>query len=414
MPISFYPLYIDPGTGSALFSIIIGIAATVYFVGQALVIKLKVVVAGGKKAGRAKRQFVIYAEDKRYWTLFKPVLEEFEKRQTEVCYLTSSEDDPVFESGLAWTKPEYIGSGNKAYAHLNFLSAGVVLATTPGLDVFQWKRSKGVGHYAHILHAATDAVFYRLFGLDYYDSVLLTGDYQAEDIRALEKLRNLPPKEIVTVGCPYLDAAAEALKNLKKNGQEFTVLVSPSWGASSLLVRYGEKLLDPLAASPFHIIIRPHPQSKISENEVLARLTERYKNVHNIEWDYSPNNTASLSKADIMISDFSGIIFDYMFLFDKPFIYVDYDFDIRPYDVGFLDGKNFWQMETIKKTGIELKPEDFKNIAEIIKRTADDEQLKAAREEAAKTAWMYRNEAGKRTAEFLINTVQRIEAEKAE
>jgi hypothetical protein len=40
--IPFYPLYIDPGTGSALFSILIGIAATVYFLGRALIIKLKV------------------------------------------------------------------------------------------------------------------------------------------------------------------------------------------------------------------------------------------------------------------------------------------------------------------------------------------------------------------------------------
>jgi hypothetical protein len=34
-------LYIDPGTGSALFSIFIGAAATLYFLVHAIVIKIK-------------------------------------------------------------------------------------------------------------------------------------------------------------------------------------------------------------------------------------------------------------------------------------------------------------------------------------------------------------------------------------
>jgi predicted lysophospholipase L1 biosynthesis ABC-type transport system permease subunit len=39
---TLYPLYIDPGTGSMLFSILIGAAATVFFVFRALLIKAKI------------------------------------------------------------------------------------------------------------------------------------------------------------------------------------------------------------------------------------------------------------------------------------------------------------------------------------------------------------------------------------
>jgi ABC-type proline/glycine betaine transport system ATPase subunit len=45
----FYLLYIDPGTGSALFSILIGAVATVYFLGCALFIKLKFILSGGQQ-----------------------------------------------------------------------------------------------------------------------------------------------------------------------------------------------------------------------------------------------------------------------------------------------------------------------------------------------------------------------------
>jgi len=405
--IHFYPLYIDPGTGSALFSILIGAAATVYFLGRALIIKLKVFFSGGKAANNASLEhpFVIYNEGKQYWNVFKPVLEEFENRKVGLLYLTSAQDDPVFETSWNYVRPEYIGEGNRAFARLNMLRAGICLMTTPGLDVYQLKRSKMVKHYAHILHAPSDATMYRLFGIDYFDSVLLTGDYQAEDIRTLERQRNISEKKLITVGCSYLDVYAVKIKNLPaEENHPFTVLVSPSWGASALLTRYGEKLLDPLAASGWRIIIRPHPQSKKSEADMLERLQSRYKDSSNIEWDYERENIYSLNKADIMISDFSGIIFDYMFLRDRPVLYVSQNFDLRPYDADDL-AHELWQFKTVKETGIELREEHFPRIAEVIKDAGDSESLKTARRKARETAWQYPGEAGKRIFEPILKIV---------
>ena len=396
-------LYIDPGTGSALFSILIGAAATIYFLGRALIIKLKTVLSGGKAvtASSIEHPFVIYCEGKQYYNVFKPVLDEFENRKVGLLYLTSSQDDPVFDNTWNFIKAEFIGEGNRAFAHLNILHAGVCLMTTPGLDVYQLKRSKMVKHYAHILHMPSDATMYRLFGLDYFDSVLLTGDYQADDIKILERQRNIPEKKLITVGCSYLDVYVERIKNLpSEENRPFTVLVSPSWGASALLTRYGEKLLDPLNASGWRIIIRPHPQSKKSEAAILERLQTRYKDSSNIEWDYERENICSLYKADIMISDFSGIIFDYMFLCDRPLLYVSQDIDLRPYDADDLDHE-LWQFKTIKETAIELKENDFSRITETIKSAGDSESLKTARKKAREAAWQHPGEAGKRTFEFM-------------
>ena len=398
-----YPLYIDPGTGSMMFSILVGAAATLYFLLRALIIKLKVVLSGTNvsKGAQFNSKYVIYNEGKQYWNVFKPIVLEFENNKTELRYLTSASDDPVFETSWVYVKPEFIGEGHKAFAYLNFLSAEIVLMTTPGLQVYQLKRSKTVRHYSHILHAPSDATMYRLFGLDYFDSVLLTGDYQADDIRFLEKTRGLPEKQLVSIGCPYLDEYSENIKLLKVEEEHpFTVLVSPSWGPSALLTRYGEKLLDPLTASGLHIIIRPHPQSKISEAKTMERLLKHYENNTNVEWDYERENIYSLNRADIMISDFSGIIFDYMFLFDRPVLYVSYNLDLRPYDADDLDHE-LWQFETIKETGIELKEEDFSHIAEVIKSAKDNASLSAARKKARETAWQYPGEAGKRTFKFL-------------
>jgi len=405
-------LYIDPGTGSALFSILIGAVATIYFLGRAVIIKMKVVLSGGKILKNSVHEksispFVVYNEGKQYSDVFKPVLDEFEARGLNIIYLTSAKDDPLFEEQYSFITREYIGEGNKAFSHLNMLNADIVLMTTPGLDVYQLKRSKGVKHYAHILHAPSDATMYRLFGIDYYDSVLLTGDYQAKDIRILEKQRGIKEKLLVTTGCTYLDLSAEKIKNIpKEDNHVFTVLVSPSWGSSGILSKFGEKLLDPLVKTGMHIIIRPHPQSIKSESSVLEKIIRQYSGITNLEWDYERENIYSMAKADIMISDFSGIIYDFIFLFDKPVVYINKGFDMRPYDADDLctdAAEKIWQFRTLKKIGIELNEEDFNKIGEILKFASNSEELRQARENAKNEAWQFRGESGKHIADFMIS-----------
>ncbi|MDR2601452.1 MAG: CDP-glycerol glycerophosphotransferase family protein [Spirochaetaceae bacterium] len=407
----FYSLYIDPGTGSMLFSILMGAAAASFFAFRALIIKAKAFFSGGRRvAEKNSVPYIIYCEGKQYFNVFKTVLEEAEIRKTSVVYLTSAKDDPVFGMKFEYIKPEYIGEGAKAFARLNMLNADFVLMTTPGINVYQLKRSPLVKHYSHILHAPSDAVMYRLFGLDYFDSILLTGSYQARDIRALEKLRGLPEKQLVVVGCPYLDVYASKISALSRvpPPPPFTVIVSPSWGPSALLSKYGERLLSPLAKTSWRIIVRPHPQSKKSEASLLESLAKKYKDFSNIEWDYEQENIYSLSKSDVMISDFSGVIFDYIFLFNKPVLYVKQNIDLRPYDADDLYQEeaggpleNLWQFKTVREIGVELKEESFEQIEDVIKASISSASLNEARASAKETAWERRGESGRLIFDFM-------------
>ena len=410
-------LYIDPGTGSMLFSILIGAAATLFFLIKALWLKIKVFFSG-KKSGvemdASYRPYVIYNEGKQYLNLFRPIVEEFERRKINLSYLTSIKDDPIFEEKLEYVRSEFIGEGNAAYAKLNMLSAGIVLMTTPGLNVYQLKRSKNVRYYANIIHAASDPTMLKLFGLDFFDSVLLTGDYQIKDIRYLEEKRGIKKKELIVVGCPYLDLQKENMSFIpNEDPHKFTVLVSPSWGPSSLLTKYGDSLLDPLIETGWRIIIRPHPQSKKAEPEVLERLKEKYSNNENVEWDFEKNNIYSMKKSDIMISDFSGIIYDYTFLCNKPVIYVNAELDLITYDAYDLpeNGKNIWQFEVLKKIGIELKKEDFPTIKEIIQNASDSDELAKERNVAKNEAWMHKGESAKLTVDYMTGIITSNEQE---
>lgn len=208
-------LYIDPGTGSMLFSILIGVVSTLVFFGRRLFVKIKFIISGGKaeKISSTKIPYVIFSDHKRYLNVFKPICDEFEKRGVPLSYWTASPDDPLLQESYQHVTTEFIGEGNKAFARLNMMNAGIVLSTTPGLDVYQWKRSRNVDWYVHILHSVDEALGYRMFGLDFYDAVLLSGDFQKPYIRTLEKQRTLKEKELVTVGCTYLDVLQQKIVN---------------------------------------------------------------------------------------------------------------------------------------------------------------------------------------------------------
>ena len=153
--------YIDPGTGSMLFTILIGVIGAAMYSLRMLLIKLRFKLSGGKvQVSTKKTPFVIFSDDKRYWSVFEPICREFDKRGQDVIYMTVSEDDPALKNTYPHIKAEYVGSDNKAFARLNFLNASIVLSTTPGLEVYQWKRAKDTQFYVHIPHAASEIVLY--------------------------------------------------------------------------------------------------------------------------------------------------------------------------------------------------------------------------------------------------------------
>ena len=148
-------LYIDPGTGSMLFTVLIGIFGFLIYIAKIAFVKIKFVVSRGKidKTESDKIPYLIFAEDKRYWQMFGPVVDEFEKRGIDVVYWTTTPNDPVLDLKYEHVKFVFAGEGNKAYAKLNMVNACIVLATTPGLEVYQWKKSKFVDYYVHMFHS---------------------------------------------------------------------------------------------------------------------------------------------------------------------------------------------------------------------------------------------------------------------
>lgn len=399
-------LYIDPGTGSMLISVFIGVFASLWFLLKKLYIKFKY----GFSFSRNKitsiskdSDIIVFSDSKRYETLFLPILKELDKESVRIKYLTFDDDDPILSEKFINIKTKCIGKDNHAFSILNTLSAHTVLSTTPSLDVYQWKRSKDVDRYVHILHEVGGANEYRMFGLAFFDSVLLTGDFQIDEIREIEKLQHSKEKELVVVGSPYMDELQIKYNNshIDEYNKKY-ILVAPTWGKNGLLSRYGEKLIDSLLKTDYNIIIRPHPQSLTSDKRVLDDLISKYNGSNKIKFNYDIDNFKVLDMSDIMISDYSGVIFDYSFVFNKPVLYIKSDINNDINDSWFLDHE-IYRYEAMRGLGHEINEDDFDNIQMIIDKTINSEKINKNRVIIRDIMWQNRGGAAKSVVNFLLN-----------
>ena len=393
--------YIDPGTGSMLLSLVLSIVGTLFFIFNLLIIKLKRLFFIKNKIEN-KFPIVIFSEGKMYWKIFKPILDEFEKREKTVTFLTCNEDDYVFDENYKYINAKYIGTGYSAMSKMAFLKADICLMTTPQLDVLQLKRSKFCKNYVHIFHSISSSNDYRLFALDFYDTVLCDAEFQINDIRAIEKKRQLPAKDLKIVGSPYMDYLEECLNksDIQKNNN-FTILIAPTWGQDGLLYKYGSKLIDKLVKDNYNIIIRPHPQSLIVEKNIIKKLENQYSSNKNITFDYDNNNLISMAKAYIMISDFSGIMFEYAFLFNKPILYQNSKMNDEIYDYSELGIKPL-RYSVLNDIGVELTENNIDSIDKIVEELRNNEKIFQQINNAKNLFWAEQGIGAKNVVNYLI------------
>lgn len=404
-------LYIDPSTGSMLFAILIGIMSALVYMVKTWMVKIRFFFSSGGKieAQNNKIPIVIFVDDKRYWPVFRPIVEELDKRGVGVTYMTASPDDPALKSDYEHFKAEFIGEGNKAFARLNFLRATILLSSTPGLDVYQWKRAKDVDYYIHVLHSCDGVLAYRMFGLDYYDSVLISGEFHERDLRDLENLRGLPNKDLEYIGIPYMDKMVERLKASPALGEhERTILLAPSWGPSSIFNKFGAKLIEKLLETGYHIIVRPHPQSFTSEKALIEELMSKFPSSDRLEWNRDNDNFEVLRRSDILISDFSSVTFEFALVYDKPVIYADTEFDRAPYDAWWLPDKPYWTFGALERIGMKLTQDNFDSVKAMIDECIEDPRFAAGRREVCQETWVYPGEGAKRAADYIVKKYEEI------
>lgn len=405
-------LYIDPASTSALLYIIIAIAATLGFALRGFFYKVKNLILG--KGFVNSNDFehidiIFYSEGKQYWHVFSPIIKALEKRNIECAYLSSDEDDPGLKYESPLLKTKYLGNLTMTSVYLNKLKAKFVGMTTPQLDVMMIRRSKNVKHYAHIVHAPIDVFTYRKFAFDYFDSVFCSGPHQIEGIRKLEEKRGTDKKLLLESGLMFYDTMLEDIEKLPKPiKKKPVVLIAPTWKEYSIINRFGIEFFESLLKDDsYDVILRPHPQTYVSHPKLIASIEEKYQNEKRITIDRNSLGTESMLKADLMISDLSGVFWDFIFLYSKPVLLLKTDFEsIEGFEGSELDYE-MWEMRERSKAGQIFDENDLDNISVIVRNLLDNPPLMQLEELKNQSVYNIGN-AGEVAASQILEIVESL------
>lgn len=320
--------YIDPGTGSALFYVVTGVVVSVYFAIRGLYYRMLDLLFRARFR-HSKCSIAIHCEDPRYEITFLPILKNLAAHGISPTFFTMYPRDQSYEPLPAGVNHRAIPPGMVGYAYLNHIEATVLVTTTPQLDVMTFRRSRRVRSYVMVQHALGECRFVRPYAYDYFDTVLCCGEVLKKNIRRMEALRASPPKELLETGLPHYEPLIVRRDAAPPRSGPTCVLVAPSWGPLSMFAAYGTDFIAAIARK-YRVIVRPHPQMRVSQPDLYARILA----TPGVEVDTSRTPSDAMSRADILLSDISGISHEFAFIYERPVVVID-----RHLEPGGLEGE---------------------------------------------------------------------------
>lgn len=358
-----------------------------------------------------KMKLMFYSEQSGFYKYFQNIIEALlEKTDEPIYYVTSDPHDNIFNHPNKQIKAYYI-SGNQLIALMMKLECKMVVMTTPDLHKYHIKRSKVRKNieYVYVDHACSSLnMSYRTGAFDYFDTIFAVSRRQGIEIREMEKLRKTKKKRIVKCGYGLIDNMIAAYDSLeKKENEKPTILVAPSWQYDNLLDSCLDNILSGLISDKYKVIVRPHPQYIKRYPLQMEAIIEKYKDKFNenfaIETDFSSNVT--VYTADMVITDWSAIAFEFSFTTNKPTLFVDTEMKIINKDYQQIKTKPF-DITARNRVGKSISKEDTQNIAMIVEDLLENKDNYAEQINHLKNEYFYNlGHSGEVGADYIIEKI---------
>ena len=318
------------------------------------------------------KHLVFYSESNGFYKYFKGIIEYLlEHTNITIHYITSDYNDNIFKLAEKnnQLKAYYIEE-KKLITLMMKMDADVVIMTMPDLDSYHIKRSyvrKDI-KYIFIPHGIDSInLTQRYKSINAYDIFFACGKYQRIEAEKTYELFNIN-RTIFNWGYSLLDEMIMEYEKKSKNTNKKTksILIAPSWQKDNICDLCLDNLFDKLKNEKnYEIIVRPHPQEVRHMKEKFEALKEKYKKNKNIiiQTDFSKNDT--IFNADILITDWSSIGYEYAYTTKKPVIFIDTPMKIMNPNYKDIDVEpiNVWSRNIIGKS---IKVEEIDKINDVI------------------------------------------------
>lgn len=357
------------------------------------------------------KHLVFYSESNGFYKYYKAIIEYLlENTNIVIHYITSDYNDNIFEmeKNNKNIKAYYIEE-KKLITLMMQMDADVVVMTMPDIDNYHIKRSyvrKDI-EYIYIPHGMDSInLTMRNRSINNYDTIFTTGKYQKEEQEKTNEIYNLKDRKLFEWGYSLLDDMInEYSKNPVKNEKK-TVLIAPSWQKDNIVDLCLDEVLDSLKQGDFNVVVRPHPQQVRHMKEKFENMKEKYKDNKNIEiqTDFSSNNT--VFSADLLITDWSAIAYEYSFTTKKPVLFIDTPMKIMNPEYQKIDVEpfNIWVRNEI---GEVVSVDNCKDINKVVSKMLEEGKKYEEKINKLVNDSVYNiGKSGEVGAGYIINTIQ--------
>lgn len=321
-------------------------------------------------------QVTFYSETANDWQHQSEIIKELIKKTNfKILYICSDKSD----YGLKFKEKNFKSYlvNNKYLLTWLFknIKSKVMLMTLPDLNQYYLKRSKYLVHYIYIPHSLSSLhSIYRKGAFDYFDTLFCAGPHHVEEARKIEEIYKLKKKFLIEFGYSKIDYLINNYKNFKyKNNDQINFLIAPTWG-DNCIINNGKiiDVMDHIKSLGHNMILRPHPITVRKSSNIVNNIISRYKNYPNFIYQPSTDNNQTLFESDVLISDWSGVAFEFAFALKKPVLFVDTFRKIKniDYDKIGMESFEFYARKMVGEFFDTNKKYNLKNI-----NTVNNEQI---------------------------------------
>ena len=276
----------------------------------------------------ANKHLVFYSESNGFYKYYKGIIEYLlNNTNITIHYITSDYNDKIFELEKKNNRIKaYYIAEKKLITLMMKMEADIVVMTMPDLDNYHIKRSylKKDIEYIYIPHGMDSLnMTMREKSMNNFDTIFVTDKYQKDEMEKTIEYYGLQNKNIFDWGYSLLDDMIYDYQKNKKKNDVKTVLIAPSWQKDNIVDLCLDDLIDKLSGHDYKVILRPHPQQVRHCKERFENLKQKYSDDDTVLIQTDFSSTDTVFNADLMISDWSGIAYEYAYTTKKPVLFIN-------------------------------------------------------------------------------------------
>jgi len=319
-----------------------------------------------------KHSIIIFSESRHYSKYFRSIVLELEKKNLNFFYVCKNDDPLIHE----------LSKNNVKIFHSNFFLLNIfsvvnckyLLLSTPDIGKRGLQKSKLCNKIIYLFHSPVSThMIYNEGAFDNYDIIFCIGAHQYLELK--ERFNTLKKNiELVQIGYPYLDSLR--VKSKEKVPSSDTILIAPSWNSENenYYEIYFSKIIQVLLDNAFKVIFRPHPEYVKRYLINYNNFIKLFKSEKNFEVNVSEDSFDVQKNSRFLISDWSGIAFEYAFTFNRPVIFINSQKKVLNKNFNKFSYQPI-EISARSELGQIIQIDEIENISQIIKNLTLNEKF---------------------------------------